>query len=130
MGPLPAARSIIKVKARIALATIAVSVTALLLLVFIWLQDRGARLDAAFQASVEHAQTAAEHAIRSFETVEIALAMFARHHQTASSNGSAADSSLLVGATQDLPYLTAVTIVDANGGILFSADADRTRTWL
>ncbi|MHA1565646.1 MAG: sensor histidine kinase [Alphaproteobacteria bacterium] len=128
MGPSPAARSIIKVKARIALATIAVSVTALLLLVFIWLQDRSARLDAAFQASVEHAQTAAEHAIRSFETVEIALGMFARHHQRASANDSEADLSLLVGATQDLPHLAAVTIVDANGKILFSANANRTKS--
>ncbi len=128
MGPLPAARSTIKVKVRIALATIAVSVTALLLLVFIGFQDHSARLDAAFQASVERAQTAAEHAIRSFETVEIALGMFARHAQRASASDIQADTNLLVGATQDLPYLATVTIVDAEGRILFPADANRTES--
>ncbi len=127
MGPAPAARSVLMVKARIAVAIMAVSVIALFLLVFIWIQDRNARLDAAFQASIEDAQTAAEHAARTFETVEITLGMFARH--MGNNLGPVGRLEVrpleLQGAIEDLQHVSAITVANPDGRIIFSSDDER-----
>lgn len=125
MGPKPKTGSIFLVKARIALATMGVSLAALCLLGFIWIQDRSTRLATAHQTSLEIAHTAAGHAAHTFESVGITLGLFARHleHLLANNGQFEAESTLFLRAAEALPDLAAVTVIDANGDTVISVGA-------
>ncbi len=134
MGPKPNTGSILLVKTRIALATIGVSVAALFLLAFIWVQDSNTRLESARQTSIEHAQMAAERSAQAFAAIETTLGVFTSHieYVLATTGELAARSdmfkSMFVGALEDLPHLAAITIIDSKGNIILTVGGNRAET--